>query len=92
VKQYGDTPMADVAQFQVGVLHYVLKDPEAAVRDFQALAEKYPRSKKLPEALYYMARSYEALGRPADARAACVELRRRFATNEFAKQCPVARQ
>ena len=92
VKQYGDTPMADVAQFQVGMLRYGMKDMEGAVRDFEALAEKYPRSKKLPDALFYKSKSLEALNRAADARSACQELRKRFATNDFAKQCAAGRQ
>jgi TolA-binding protein len=92
VKQYGDTPMADTAQFQVGMLHYAAKDMEAAVKDFETLAGKYPGSKKLPEALFYKSKSLQALDRAADARAACLELRKRFATNDFARQCAVARQ
>jgi len=92
VKQYGDTPMADTAQFQVGMLHYATKDMESAVKDFDALAEKYPRSKKLPDALFYKSKSLEALDRAADARAACQELRKRFPANDFAKQCAAGRQ
>jgi TolA-binding protein len=92
VKQYADSPLADAAQFQVGMLHSSLNDPAAAVQDFETLAKNYPKSKKLPEALFYKARGFEALNRPADARAACQELRRKFPANEFAKQCPVARQ
>jgi TolA-binding protein len=92
VKWYGDTPMAHVAQFQVGMLHYSMSDYEDAVNDFDTLAQKYPESTKVPDALYYKRMSLQKLGRNADAAAACQELRKRFPTNSFARQClPPAR-
>ena len=54
--------------------------------------QNYPKSRKLAEALFYKAKTLQALNRPAESRAACQELRRKFPTNDFAKQCAVARQ
>jgi TolA-binding protein len=92
LKFYGDTPMAHEAQFQIGMLHYGLKDFETAVNDFDALAQKYPDSAKMPEALFYKHKSLQALGRGSEAAKACQELRRRFPGNELAKQCVTARR
>jgi TolA-binding protein len=84
---YSDTPMAHVAQFQAGMLHYAMKDYESAVKDFDTLAEKYPGSTKMPDALFYKHKSLQALGRASEATAACSELRKKYASSDLAKQC-----
>ncbi len=92
LKWYSDTPMAHVAQFQIGMLHYSLNDYDDAVNDFNALAQKYPESTNVPAALFYKRKSLQALGRNADAAAACQELRKRFPSNDLAKQCVTVRR
>lgn len=92
LKSYADSPQADTAQFQLGMAHYQMKDMESAVKDFEAVAQKYPKSARAPEALFYRARSLQALDRASDAAAACAELRRKFPRSEFAKQCAAPRQ
>lgn len=92
LKWYGDTPMAHVAQFEIGMLHYSLKQYDDAVSEFDGLTDKYPESTKVPEALFYKRKSLQALGRNADAAAACQELRKRFPTNDLARQCVSARR
>jgi TolA-binding protein len=91
LKWYGDTPMAHVAQFQIGVIHYQLKAYEEAVQDFDALAAKFPDSSKLPDALSFKRKSLQELGRASEAAAVCQDLRKRFATSEAAKQCVTPR-
>jgi TolA-binding protein len=92
LKYYADAPEADGALFQLGMTHYAMKDFDAALRDYDALASRYADSKRLPEALFYKAKSLQALKRAAAARATCLDLRKRYPTSEFARQCPVARQ
>jgi TolA-binding protein len=92
LKNYGDSVEADTALFQLGMTNYAMKNFVAALEDYNALAEKYPDSKRVPEALFYKSKSLASMGRAADARAACLDLRKRFAANDFAKQCAVARQ
>ncbi len=87
LNQFGDSPMADTAQFQIGMLHFQMKDIAGAAADFQTLTSKYPKSKKLPDALFYRAKILQSLHRAADAHAVCLELRRKFPTNDLAKQC-----
>jgi TolA-binding protein len=86
---YPDAPEADLAQFELGLTHRATDDHEAAIRDFDTLAAKYAESKKLPEALYLKSKSLLSLKRAAAARAACADLRKKFPTSEFVKQCPV---
>jgi TolA-binding protein len=92
LKWYGDTPTAHVAQFQIGMLHYALQDYEGAVAGFDALLQRFPASGKLPDALFYKRKSLQALGRPSEAAQACQELRKRFPTNDLAKQCAAPRR
>ncbi len=92
LKWYGDSPMAHIAQFQIGMLHYSLKDYDDAVNDFDALDQKYPDSTKVPDALFYKRKSLQAMGRNTDAAAACQELRKRFPSNDLARQCVTARR
>jgi TolA-binding protein len=87
---YGDTPMAGVAQFQIGMLHYGMKDYEGAVKDFDTLVQKYPTFTKVPDALFYKRKSLQALGKTAEAGAVCQELRKNYASSDFAKQCAPA--
>jgi TolA-binding protein len=91
LKNYSDSAEADVALFELGMTNYAMKNFAAALEDYGALAEKYPDSKRVPEALFYKSKSLASMGRSADARAACLDLRKRFPTNDFAKQCAVAR-
>jgi TolA-binding protein len=92
LKYYGDTPMANVAQFQIGVLHYQMKEYDAAVEAFDILAQKYPESTKVPDALLLKRKSLQAQGKAAEAAEACRELRQRFANSEQAKQCVTPRR
>jgi TolA-binding protein len=92
LKYYGDTPMANVAQFQIGVLHYQLKEYDRAVEAFDVLVQKYPESTKAPDALLLKRKSLQALGKAAEAAAVCQELRQRFAGSEQAKQCAAPRR
>jgi TolA-binding protein len=87
---YSDTPMAHVAQFQIGMLHYASKDYEGAIKDFDTLVQKYPESAKAPDALFYKRKSLQLLGRNSEASAVCQELRKNYAGSDFAKQCVAA--
>jgi TolA-binding protein len=87
LKSYADSPQADVAQFQLGMVHAQMKDMESAAKDFDAVVQNYPKSQKLPDALFYKSKSLEALGKKTESVAACADLRRRFPRNDFARQC-----
>jgi TolA-binding protein len=92
LKYYSDTAEADTALFELGMTHMDMKDFNAALRDFDTFAAQRKDSKRLPEVLFYRAKSLELLNRGVESRAACQDLRKRFPSNDLAKQCPVARQ
>ena len=91
LKAYADSSQADLAQFQLGMMRYQLKDMESAANEFDAVVKKHPKSSKLPDALFYKAKSLEAAHKKTEAAAACTELRRRFPRNDFARQCAAPR-
>lgn len=91
LKTYADSPQADAAQFQLGMAHVQLKDIESAAKDFDAVVQNYPKSSRVPEALFNKAKALRELNRAPDAIAACQELRKRFPRNELARQCSIAR-
>lgn len=91
LKSYADSPQADAAQFQLGMVHVQLKDMESAARDFDSVVQNYPKSARVPDALFNKAKALRELNRVPDSIAACQELRKRFPRNEFARQCSIAR-
>jgi len=48
---FPDSPLADNAQYWLGEAHYVNKDYPAALAAFQLVVDKYPQSRKLPDAM-----------------------------------------
>jgi TolA-binding protein len=91
LRSYSDAPQADVAQFQLGMVHYQMKDLEAAVTDFSAVAQKYPKSPRAPDALFYKSKILLELKRPSEAASACLELRRKSPRSDYARQCGTGR-
>jgi TolA-binding protein len=87
LKSYADSPQADTAQFQLGMMHYQLKDRQTAVADFNAVAQKYPKSQHVADALLYKAKILQELHLPTEAANTCLELRRKFPRSDSARQC-----
>ena len=86
LKFYGDTPLAPDAQYYIGSIHQSLNDLEGAVKDFDALVNNYPDAKKVPDALFYKGKALMLLGRTGEATDTFKDLRKRFPTNDLAKQ------
>jgi tol-pal system protein YbgF len=86
LKFYADTPLAPDAQYYVGSIHQSQNDLESAVKDFDALVNNYPDAKKVPDALFYKGKALMLLGRTGEATDTFKDLRKRFPTNDLAKQ------
>jgi tol-pal system protein YbgF len=86
LKFYGDTPLAPDAQYYIGSIHQSLNDLESAVKDFDTLVNNYPDAKKVPDALFYKGKALILLGRTGEATDTFKDLRKRFPTNDLAKQ------
>jgi tol-pal system protein YbgF len=63
---YSDTDHAPDAQFFIGQIHYEQNDFENAVKDFDAVAERYGSSSRAAEALLMKGRSLVKLGKKTD--------------------------
>ncbi len=51
---FPDSELADNAQYWLAESHYVTKKFEQALGEFETVIEKYPRSRKVPDALLKM--------------------------------------
>jgi tol-pal system protein YbgF len=51
VSAYPQSPLIDNGYYWLGEAHYVTKDFNAALRSFKTVVEKFPDSRKLPDAL-----------------------------------------
>ncbi len=71
--QYGDN-----AQYWLAEAHYAKRDYTAAVAEYEKMLSRYPQSRKLSHAMLKIGYSYDALGKPAEARVALEDLRKRF--------------
>jgi tol-pal system protein YbgF len=69
VSRFAVHDLADNAAYWVGWCHQQRGDHRLALDVWQKLPAKYPRSAKVPDALFGMGQSHEALGEPALAEA-----------------------
>ena len=74
------------ALFGAGVSYYDAETMERAADAFERLLTEYPESPRAPEALYYLAQTYEANGRSADAARALRLLTNRYPNHRYADE------
>jgi tol-pal system protein YbgF len=74
------------ATFLKGESFYKLKQYKTAIVEYSKFPEKYTRSSRLPEALYKIGLSFEALGMKEDAKGFYQELVERFPKSPEAKK------
>ena len=82
---YPDSELADNAQYWRAEASYVTNDYEEALAQFQVVLSKYPRSRKLPDALLKIGYSNYELGRWAGARSALEKVRDDFPDSTAAR-------
>lgn len=86
LKWFADSPQADLAWYAIGSIGLALKDNERALNAFDTVLSKYPTSTRTPEALFYKAKTFDALGRTKEAADTRADLRRRFPKSPLAAQ------
>lgn len=74
------------ATYLKGECYYKLKQYKKAIVEYSKFPEKYTRSSKMPEALYKIGLSFEALGMKEDAKGFYQELVERFPKTPEAKK------
>lgn len=77
---------AEDATFMRGEAHFELKQYKKAIVDYSKFPEKYHRSARMPQALYKIGVSFEALGMKEDAKGFYQELVEKFPKSAEAKK------
>jgi tol-pal system protein YbgF len=75
---YPSSPLADNAQYWLAQAHYVQRQFNVALPEFQKLVDKYPQSAKLPDALLKVGYCQSELGHKDAARTALQQVMRQF--------------
>ena len=75
---YASSPLADNAQYWLAQSHYVQRQFNVALPEFQKVIDKYPQSSKLPDALLKVGYCQSELGNKSAARTALQQVMRQF--------------
>jgi tol-pal system protein YbgF len=68
LKQYPNTELSDNAQFWIGETHYLQKDYEKAILEYEKAVAKYPEGDKISAALFKQGLAFLELGDKSTAR------------------------
>lgn len=82
---FSGSALADNAQYWLGEAHYVTKQYPDALRDFRTVIEKYPESRKMPDALLKIGYCNYELKNWAEARAALDQVVKQYAETTAAR-------
>jgi TolA-binding protein len=87
LKWYGNTELAPNAQFYIAFIHYSQMDYDNAVKEFDAVLERYPdNNNKVPDALFYKGMSLTKMGRRTQGADEFKELLKRFPNHDLSRQ------
>ena len=78
LEAFGETDLADNAQYWIGEARYSRGDLRGALAAFRETVERHPEGNKVPDALLKSGRCLEDLGDLAGARAAYLEIQERY--------------
>jgi tol-pal system protein YbgF len=78
LEQFPTSPLADNAQYWLAQSHYVQRQFNVALPEFQKVIEKYPQSSKLPDALLKVGYCQSELGNKSAARTALQQVMKQF--------------
>ena len=69
LKSYPKSELSDNAQYWIAECYYAMKDHAKAIKEFQLVVDKYPRSDKVSGAILKQGFSFAELGMPEEAKA-----------------------
>jgi tol-pal system protein YbgF len=75
---YASSPLADNAQYWLAQSHYVQRQFNVALPEFQKVIDKYPQSSKLPDALLKVGYCQSELGNKSAARTALQQVMKQY--------------
>jgi TolA-binding protein len=86
LRWYGNTDLAPNAQYYIAWIHASQNDYNNAVREYDAVLEKYPDNNKTADAMYGKGIALTRMGRRTDGAREFQELIKRFPSNGLAGQ------
>jgi tol-pal system protein YbgF len=78
LKQYPNSSFAGNAQYWLGEAHYVTRNFDQGIVEFQKVMQTYPGSNKIPDAMLKLGYTYYELKQYPEAKAVLEDLRTRF--------------
>lgn len=69
LKSYPKSELSDNAQYWIGECYYAMKDYAKAIKEFQLVVDRYPKSEKVPGAILKQGFSFVELGMPEEGKA-----------------------
>src|SRR5262249_50048152 len=85
LQTYPNSPIAENAQYWLGEAHYAKGENEQAAPSFRSVGERWPKSRKSPDALLKLGFSQIEMKRYADARVTLADVTRKFPDSDAAK-------
>ena len=82
---YPSSPIAENAQYWLGEAHYAKGDYDKAAAAFRTVGERWPNSRKSPDALLKLGFSQAEMKRFAEARVTLADVTRKFPDSDAAK-------
>jgi tol-pal system protein YbgF len=82
---YPSSPLAENAQYWLGEAHYAKGEYENAANAFRVVGERWPSSRKAPDALLKLGYAQIEMKRPADARVTLGDVTRKYPDSDAAK-------
>ena len=85
MKDYPQSQLLDNAQYWIGEAYYVTRDYDLAAKAFRAVGERWPASRKAPDALLKLGYTQYQQKHLHDARATLTEVTQRFPGTDAAR-------
>jgi tol-pal system protein YbgF len=85
MKDYPQSSLLDNAQYWIGEAYYVTRDYEQAARAFATVGERWPASRKAPDALLKLGYAQYEQKHLAEARATLAQVAQRYPGTEAAR-------
>ena len=85
LQMYPNSPIAENAQYWLGEAHYAKGEYDQAAQSFRAVGERWPNSRKSPDALLKLGFSQIEMKRISDARVTLADVTRKFPDSDAAK-------
>jgi tol-pal system protein YbgF len=85
MKNYPQSSLLDNAQYWIGEAYYVTRDYDLAAKAFKAVGERWPSSRKAPDALLKLGFTQFEQKHLGEARATLTEVTQRFAGTDAAR-------